>query len=93
MKFKVKAIPDPSKGVSFVGVKDECVPDQSMSLLEILTRFTRGETLPVGKDAVYHESEDDLEKVAHMDLVDKEEFRDKLEETKKAFDRQEKAKG
>lgn len=63
-----------------------------MSLQEILQRFTRNETLPIGKDVSYHESDDDLEKISHMDIVDKLEFVEAQKETQKVFDRQEKAK-
>lgn len=68
------------------------VPDQSLTLEEILRRFTRGEPLEIGRtDGVYDdEGEDDLEKVQHMDLVDREEFVDRLKETKKQFEKQEK---
>lgn len=88
MKFKSVACPGVSIGSMTKG-KKIVVPNQSMSLQEILERFTRNEELPIGKDVQYHESEDDLEKVQHMDLVDREEFMDKLKETQKAFKRQE----
>lgn len=63
-----------------------------MSLQEILERFTRGEPLEIGKDAGFDEQgDDDLEKVQHMDLVDREEYVDKLKKTKKFYDAQQKA--
>lgn len=91
MKYKSIAIPEPSLGVKFTG-KKIVVPDQSLSLQEILDRFTRGEPLEIGKDVQYHESDDDLEKVSHMDLVDKAEFIEKQKETQRAYDKQEKRK-
>jgi len=91
MRFKSIAIPAASKGYKVPG-KSETVPSQSMSLQEILMRFTRNEALPIGKQVSFHESEDDLEKVHAMDLVDRQEYYDKLEETKKQYAKQEKAK-
>lgn len=84
-------MPAPSVGQKFSGPK-KVVPNQSMSLEEILSRFTRGEPLEIGRDAQFHESDDDLEKVSHMDLVDKAEFAEKLEDTKRKYDKQEKTK-
>lgn len=91
MKFKSVSIPGPSKG-SRTSAEKLVVPNQSMSLLEILTRFTRGEQLPVGKDVVYHESDEDIEKLKHMDLVDRAEYIEKLEQTKKTYEKQERDK-
>lgn len=72
--------------------KKMVVPDQSLSLQEILLRFTRNEQLPIGKDVQFHESDDDLEKVSKMDLVDRAEYVDKLKETQKGFEKQERKK-
>lgn len=90
-KYKSIASPEPAKG--FVTTeKKMVVPNQSMSLEEILSRFTRGEPLEIGRDGAFdEEGDDDLEKVSHMDLVDKEEYVDKLKQTKKRYDAQEKA--
>lgn len=88
MKFKSRAITKVSQGVTFDEAKI-VIPNQSMSLEEILTRFTRGETLAVAQPVNYHESEDDLEKVSQMDLVDKEEYVEKLKQTQKAYKDQE----
>lgn len=91
MKFKSIACPTISKGVRYSG-KKLVVPNQAMSLQEILERFTRGEPLPIAQPINYHESEDDLEKVSHMDLVDKEEYIDKLKTTQQEYSKQEKNK-
>lgn len=88
MKYKSISVPAPSPG-ELGGRKKLVVPNQALSLQEILERFTRKEALPIGRDANYHESDDDLEKVAHFDLVDKEEFSDKLMETQKTYKKQE----
>lgn len=91
VKFKSFAWPSPDRGRKPVG-KSLVVPDQSMSLETILARFTRGESVMVGKDVQYHESDDDLEKVSRMDLVDKAEYTEKLKQTQINFEKQEKLK-
>lgn len=88
MKFKSIAAPEPSKGVTIKGPK-LVQPNQSLSLQEILDRFTRGEPLAIGQPVEYHESDDDLEKIAHADMVDKQEFIDKQKDTQKRFEREE----
>lgn len=92
IKFKSVALPSPSVGTDYSKVIDQVVPDQSMSLQEILKRFTRGEKVPVGHEVSYHESDTDLEKLSKSDLVDKAEFVDKMKEVKVRFDKQEKKK-
>lgn len=89
--FKAIAFPEPSKGSTIAG-KSMVVPHQALSLREILERFTRAEELPVFHEGNYDDGEDDLEKVAHADLVDKEEFMHKMEDVKKRFEAQEKRK-
>lgn len=54
---------------SYKGVKKVTVPSQSMSLREILIRFTRKESLPVEKEGVYETRFGDLEKLKHEDIV------------------------
>lgn len=89
MEFKSVAIPALRPGITIVG-KKIVVPNQAMSLEEILRRFVRNESLPIGKDSEYYEDgEDDLEKIPHMDLVDQMEYMDKLKETQKAYKVQE----
>lgn len=73
----------------YVKRKKLTVPNQSMSLQEILQRFTRGEPLPIGNEVSFHESDDDLEKVKTMDLVDRETYVDHLKQTQKDFEKQE----
>lgn len=91
IRFRSIGTPDESVGQSFKGQQKIVVPNQSLSLEEILDRFTRGEPLPIGKDFNYdEEGDDDLEKVAAGDLVDREEYVEKLKETKRRYDVQEK---
>lgn len=67
------------------------VPNMSMSLQEIISRFLRGEPLEIGQEVSYDESgDDDLEKVAHMDLVDREEYVERLKQTQKLYTKQQK---
>lgn len=83
MEFKSNAIPGASKGIRIKG-KSQVVPNQSLSLKEILERFTRNEPLPVGHDVSSDEDGDeDLEKLKHADLVDKFEYIDKLKAVQK----------
>lgn len=90
MKFKSIASPKPAKGM--VTGKKQVVPDQNMSLEEIISRFTRGEALAIGRETSFDDGDDDLEKVKQMDLVDREEYVNKLKNTQKEYSKQEKAK-
>lgn len=100
MKFKGKSIPERSKGMDGFGVS-EFVPNQSLSLHEILMRFSRGEAMDIGTRGAFGEAEDedldnplnvDLEKVRHMDLVDKHEFIDEMKAHQDRYRDQEMAK-
>lgn len=88
MEFKSVAIPKRWAGIT-ITEKKLVVPNQAMSLHEILERFTRNEQLPIGKETNYDDGEDDLEKMVHLDLVDRAEYVEKLEETQKMYKRQE----
>lgn len=91
MKYISKAITEQLKGQSEFGPV-LVLPNQALSLREILQRFTRGEPIAIGKETTYHESDDDLEKVSHLDLVDREEFVNRLKLTQKDYEKQEKLK-
>lgn len=54
---------------SFLGVKREVVPNQSMSLKEILRRFVKREALPVARQGMYEERFGDLEKLGKADIT------------------------
>lgn len=69
----------PIVGIDFSGVKKHVVPNQSMTLKEIIRRFVKRESLPAEKQGIYHESDYDLEKVLNEDIVDRHEI---LEEIK-----------
>lgn len=90
MKYKSFSIPDPVEGQVFTD-KKSVLPNQSLSLQEILERFTRGEPLEIGREgAQYDDGPEDLEKVSHWDLVDRAEFINKLKQTTKHYEKQEK---
>lgn len=91
-RFRSKAFPGNNPGTPTLDPKI-VVPDQSLSLREILERFTRGEPLHIGKDVQYDESgDDDLEKVSKMDLVERDEFIQKQKDVQDRYSKQEKRK-
>lgn len=92
MKTRPLIAPKPSQGVSFVGIKSLVVPNQALSIAEILERFTRGEPVNVGKQVTFHDSEDDIERISHQDIVERSEFVEKLKKVRSDFDLQEKRK-
>lgn len=65
----------------FVGVKRCTLPNQCMSLAEMLRRYVRREPLPAAKDGVYVETDYDLEKLTKMDRVEQEEVLTEIKET------------
>lgn len=75
MKVKIALYPTASrykrKAVTFG--KKQTVPNQSMSLMEIIKRFTRKESLPIEKPAVYEDRFGDLEKLSREDITVKRE--------------------
>lgn len=77
-------------GKSFVGVKRQTVPNQSLSLREIVKRFVRRESLPISKDGVYESRFGDLEKLTHADITTKIERIEELKAQIKAFHDREK---
>lgn len=102
MKFKKSSIPTPDVGISYLGVIDQVVPDQSLKLQDILQRFVRKEALPVGHPSRYGsdgeidpESDSpfniDQEKARHWDLTEKQEFRDEVMKAREEFESARKA--
>lgn len=77
MKYKSIALPKPSQGESFEGQVSLVRPDETMSLEEILLRFSKGESLDIGQKFFYPDTEDeiDYEKMHRMDLVEIEEIK------------------
>lgn len=76
------------KGLDFKGTKRVVVPNQCLSLDEIVRRFVRREPLQVtSKEAFYEERFGDLEKIAKGDLVEQEEAINDLKAKIAAFEK------
>lgn len=101
MVYKKAQNPGPSQGIRITEA-DQTVPDQSLSLAEILRRFTRHEVLPVGHKGQYgsevlmdpesdSELNIDVEKLRHADLTEKAEYRSTVREKIQEFEREEDA--
>lgn len=63
--YPVRPIP----GEDFTKTKMVTLPNQNLTLREIIKRFTRHEQLPVAHQGVYIENMGDLEKLAKADLT------------------------
>lgn len=72
----------PRKGVTNNG-KLITVPDQSLSIVQIIDRFQKGLEVPRRSDAYYSEDETDYD---GLDLVDKSILSDSLKEDVKAIE-------
>lgn len=94
IKFRKHTEFGKSEALSFKGVEELTVPNQAMSLQEILERFTRKERLPVGKDVVFYDEQYDvdIEKLSRMDLAERDEFLQFQRSVKARYERQEAAK-
>lgn len=68
----------PIVGQSFKGCEVLTLPNQSLTLKEILQRFVRREALPVAKDGEYTEGYGDLEKIARKDITEQMEIADEF---------------
>lgn len=77
------------KGQDFSKEEVLTLPNQAMSLQEILERFVRNEPLAIGKDVNFHESEDDIEKLRRLDPVDRAAYIRKMQEVQDKFNLQE----
>lgn len=78
------------KAQSFKGVPKIVVPNQSMSLQEILKRFIKRESLPVARQGVYEERFGDLEKLDKADITEKMDRIEQLKSDIAAFNKREK---
>lgn len=56
-------------GQDFTKVKSHFLPNQSLTLKDIIKRFIRKESLPIGRDGVYNENLGDIEKMAREDIT------------------------
>lgn len=101
MRYVKSSIPMPSLGIR-ITEPTQVVPDQSLSLKEILHRFVRQEALPVSHQGQYgSEIMDpevdnplnvDLEKLRYADLTEKDEYKEATKQVQREYDAQEKAK-
>lgn len=90
MKAKSNFSYRPSKGIT-IAQKKLTLPSQSLTIREILKRFTRGEKVSVGTQTFHEDFQDvDLEKLKYADLIDRAEFSEKLKQISETFKTQEK---
>lgn len=61
----------PPKSYSFKGEKVVTVPNQSMTLREIIRRFTRKEPLAIEKQGFYETRFGDIDALQRMDITEK----------------------
>jgi len=61
------------------------VPDQALSIREILRRFSHGIPLDGQQIPIFDENEDDLPDFRHMDLADRQEYEIQLKEELQAI--------
>lgn len=77
-------------GQDFSNVEKMTVPNQTLTLKEILRRYIKKEPLPSMKEGTFHESEYDLEKLSQADLTEQheviEELKQKVKRKKKVVD-------
>lgn len=84
--------PRPIVGQSFKGVKRVTVPNQSLSLREIVRKFVRREPIMTRTtEGVYETRFGDLEKVSQMDMFDQLEVVDQIKSDIDKFNASEKA--
>lgn len=60
-------------GKDFTKSKVSTVPNQSLSLREIIKRFLRKESLPIEKEGFYADDLGDIEKIAREDITERHE--------------------
>lgn len=65
-------------GKDFSKEKLQVVPNQSLTLKDIIQRFIRKESLPIGREGIYNEQLGDLEKIAREDIVDQQDRANRL---------------
>lgn len=73
--------PVPVEAQDYSKVKKQTVPNQSLTLRDIIKRFIRKESLPIGREGIYNETLGDLEKIAREDLTQRHERAYELKQT------------
>lgn len=84
VKNSLNAVLFDKKYEDYAGVVSETVPDQSMSIKEILLRYSKGLPLGGGKVPMWDE-EDDFPDPKTLDLSELEDMRIEAEETIKSY--------
>jgi len=74
----------PKPGYETIRGKSMTLPDQSLTIQEILTRFSRGLPIGVGKEPIWNEDDpdfddDDMTRTPGFDIVDAENFINEIE--------------
>lgn len=99
MRYVKSSLPRPSDGLQAKWV-NIVVPDQSLTLKDILERFTRGEAMPIARDEQFGGNEDlddplnfDLEKLVKADMTERDEVAQKIKEMRVQAEREEKERG
>lgn len=86
--YKSVHLPSPVEGKANFAPK-MVVPNQALTMQEILERFTRGEALPIGKEFNFWEGDEDLEKISKLDITQRMEFIEHQKDVKKRWEEQE----
>lgn len=91
-QYNRKSFPD-SRNELPVG-KSMTIPDQTLSIKQILDRYARGLPLGGAKEPIYEGEEDFTPDLEHMDLADRQEYLENVEkevsEIKERMDKREK---
>lgn len=80
-------------GLSFKDCKVLTVPNDALTIRQIIARFVRNQSLPVQKEGVYMDVGEDIEKIRKADFTEREEFLarhgEKVKSMKKKLDEKE----
>jgi len=80
----------PQRAGMALTMPSKTVPDQSLSLKQILSRYSRGQSLPSSGKAVFLEDDADLSKFKSLDMVEQQEIiearRERLNQLKLQYD-------
>lgn len=83
MKFKIRTpfnSPGFEKDYELNTKVDRCIPDQTMSIRQIMDRYARGLPLDGVKTPIYDGEDSEHPDMTHWDLAEKEAYMDKVRE-------------
>lgn len=97
--YKSIASPEPQRPtVDWSKMEKLTVPDQSLSLQDIIDRFSRNEALPIGKQTSYNDEIEidsvfavDLEKLGKADIIEQMEHAEQWKQISDVYKEEEKA--